>query len=183
MERKVIRVMFTGDSVTDVDRARPIGDGPGTLGDSYVANLYCKIWTKFPNNCLRILNTATSGDTTRKIVDRFDSEILAYNPDYLLIMIGINDAWRKVDYNLNDENIPTEEEIENNYRYMIDKCKEKGVNLIFISPVLFDYNHNDIFRKYIDNIQDTLKKLCKENDVAYIDAQKAVDEYLIKSDN
>ena len=40
MEKQVIRVMFTGDSITDCQRARPVGDGVGTLGNSYVGNVY-----------------------------------------------------------------------------------------------------------------------------------------------
>ena len=34
------RVMFTGDSITDCGRARPLGDRAGNLGDSYVANIF-----------------------------------------------------------------------------------------------------------------------------------------------
>ncbi len=40
MDRKVVRVLFDGDSTTDVGRARPIGDGFGKMGDSYLANIF-----------------------------------------------------------------------------------------------------------------------------------------------
>ena len=81
MEKQVIRVMFTGDSITDCQRARPVGDGVGTLGNSYVGNLFCMTWAENPECRVRFMNSATSGDTSRQLLARFDDEVLAYNPD------------------------------------------------------------------------------------------------------
>lgn len=183
MENKVVKVMFTGDSVTDVGRARPIGDGAGKIGDSYVANLFCKIWANYPNNVLRILNSAISGNTTRDLIQRFDEDVVAYKPDYLFIMIGVNDAWRRVECFLSNEVITSDQEIKENYVNMVKKCKDNGIVPIFISPLYFDIDHKNTFRKHVDGIQKTIKEVCAEYSVGYIDVQSKVDKYMKASDN
>ncbi len=92
-----IKVIFTGDSITDCDRARPIGDGFGKMGNSYVSRIFVDTWADFPKNHIRYLNSAVSGDTSTMLLNRFDEDVLAYAPDYVCIMIGINDVWRHFD--------------------------------------------------------------------------------------
>ena len=170
--------MFTGDSVTDCNRARPIGDGPGRVGDSYVANIFCRLWADYPKNKIRILNSAISGDTTRNVINRFDEDIIAYSPDYLLIMIGVNDAWRRIECALQNEVITTDEEVYENISNMVKKCKENNIKPIFISPLYFDTNHKNEFRQYVDTIQSQIKSICSKEGIGYIDVQKQVDKYL-----
>ena len=181
MNNKILRVMFTGDSVTDCGRARPIGDGPGAIGDSYVANIFCRVWAEYPKNRIRILNTAISGNTTRDVVKRFDTDIIAYAPDYLFVMIGVNDAWRRIECHLFDEVITTNEEVEDNIRFMAKKCLENNIKPIFISPLYFETHHEIEFRKEVDDIQEIIKKVCSEYNIGYIDVQAKVDEYLRQS--
>lgn len=183
MEKEILRVMFTGDSVTDVNRARPIGDGPGKIGDSYVANIFCRLWAEYPHNKIRILNSAISGDTTRDVIRRFDTDIIAYSPDYVLIMIGVNDAWRRIECALANEVITTDEEVIENVSNMVKKCKENHIKPIFISPLYFDTNHKNAFRKYVDTIQSQIKGICAKEEIGYIDVQKQVDKYLNEIDN
>ena len=42
------KIMFTGDSVTDCRRARPIGDGFGTIGESYLSRIFIDTWAEIP---------------------------------------------------------------------------------------------------------------------------------------
>ena len=63
MEKKI--VLFTGDSITDCNRARPIADGFGKMGDSYVARIFVDTWADFPQNNVQYLNSAISGNTPK----------------------------------------------------------------------------------------------------------------------
>ena len=58
MNQKI--VMFTGDSITDCNRARPIGDGFGNMGTSYVARIFVDTWADFPTHNIHYLNSLSS---------------------------------------------------------------------------------------------------------------------------
>lgn len=179
MEKKIIRAMFTGDSVTDCGRLRPVGDGAGTLGDSYLANIFVQTWTNNPQNNVRFFNSATSGDTTRKLVARFDEEVLAYAPDYVFIMIGINDCWRFFDDSIikPEHQIPAEES-EKNMEEMIKKTIAAGAVPVMISPLFFDTNKNDPMRMKRDDLERRFLAIAKKYGVDYIDVQPAADEFI-----
>ena len=42
-------------------------------------------------------NSGVSGNTSRDLLQRFDSDVVALNPDWVSICIGINDVWRQFD--------------------------------------------------------------------------------------
>ena len=181
MEKQVIRVMFTGDSITDCQRARPVGDGVGTLGNSYVGNLFCMTWAEKPDCKIRFMNSATSGDTSRQLLARFDDEVLAYNPDYLFIMIGVNDAWRIAELPVNTEVHISSEETAANMEKMILKAREKGAEPIILSPLFMDLDKNEFMRYHVDEINALYKKLAEKYSVVYIDVQSAIDKWISKA--
>ena len=178
MEKQVIRVMFTGDSITDCQRARPVGDGVGTLGNSYVGNLFCMTWAEKPDCKIRFMNSATSGDTSRQLLARFDDEVLAYNPDYLFIMIGVNDAWRIAELPVNTEVHISSEETAANMEKMILKAREKGAEPIILSPFFMDLDKNEFMRYHVDEINALYKKLAEKYSVVSIDVQSAIDNWI-----
>ena len=181
MEKQVIRVMFTGDSITDCQRARPVGDGAGTLGNSYVGTLFCMTWAENPECRARFMNSATSGDTSRQLLARFDDEVLAYNPDYLFIMIGVNDAWRIAELPVNTEVHISSGETAANMEKMILKAREKGAEPIILSAFFMDLDKNEFMRYHVDEINALYKKLAEKYSVGYIDIQSAIDGWISKA--
>ena len=181
MEKQVIRVMFTGDSITDCQRARPVGDGVGTLGNSYVGNLFCMTWAENPECRARFMNSATSGDTSRQLLARFDDEVLEYNPDYLFIMIGVNDAWRIAELPVNTEVHISSGETAANMEKMILKAREKGAEPIILSPFFMDLDKNEFMRYHVDEINALYKKLAEKYSVGYIDIQSVIDGWISKA--
>ncbi len=43
-----------------------------------------------PDICFPIVNSAVGGESTREVLSRFDRDILPYNPDFCLFMVGGN---------------------------------------------------------------------------------------------
>lgn len=43
-----------------------------------------------PDTCFPIINSAVGGESTREVMARFDRDILPYNPDFCLFMVGGN---------------------------------------------------------------------------------------------
>ena len=173
-------VMFTGDSITDVGRARPLGDRAGNLGDSYVANIFVQMWANDANADVRIMNTGTSGDTSRTLRARFESEILAYPADYLFIMIGVNDCWREFEDRVYASNAPSIEEYRENMEYMINGAMKIGEKPVIISPYFLELYKEDPMRAKCDKLNAVLRELCKKYSLHYIDVQSVFDDYISK---
>lgn len=89
------KVLFIGDSITDCDRrgnAKPLGTG-------YVKLVADLIFARYPELKIEIVNMGVSGDTVKHLAARWDTDVIAQNPDWLFISIGINDVWRQLDSN------------------------------------------------------------------------------------
>ena len=173
-------VMFTGDSITDVGRARPVGDRAGNLGDSYVANIFVQMWAKDPEAGVKIMNTATSGDTSRMLRKRFESEVLAYPADYLFIMIGVNDCWREYEDPIYAHAAPSVDEYRENMEYMIKGALDIGEKPVLVSPYFLELYREDPMRAKCDKLNEVLRELAKKYSLHYIDVQSVFDDYISK---
>ena len=91
-------LLMTGDSITDCGRVRPVGEAVGgDLGNGYAGLIAALIGATCPKRHIRIRNTGISGNTVRDLATRWQSDVLDLKPDWLSIMIGINDVWRQFD--------------------------------------------------------------------------------------
>lgn len=113
-------VLFQGDSVTDCGRERNTDCTTiGRMGTGY-PRLFKEFYdTLFPNNNINFVNRGVSGNKVCDILSRYDEDIKEVNPDYISIMIGVNDTWRAYDSN---EYCSTEE-FEKNYNELLSKIK------------------------------------------------------------
>ena len=113
-------VLFQGDSVTDCGRNRLFKAlYPQNMGDGY-ARAFKDIYDKlFPDNNVKFVNRGVSGDRVRDLIARYDADFKAVNPDFVSIMIGINDTWRGYDSN----DFCTPERFESEYDLLLSKIK------------------------------------------------------------
>ena len=80
------RIVFAGDSVTDMGSAQPVGEGLfDNVGQSYVRIIENMLSTWYPEVYLRVTNSGVSGNTSRDLLQRFDSDVVALNPDWVSI--------------------------------------------------------------------------------------------------
>ena len=114
------RIVFAGDSVTDMGSAQPVGEGLfDNLGRSYVRVIENMLYTWYPELNFRITNSGISGNTSRDLLERYDRDVLSLEPDYVSICIGINDVWRQFDVPGIPSEACTPDEYEHNLREMI----------------------------------------------------------------
>jgi len=93
--RPGMRVLFQGDSITDGNRGRT-ADPNHILGHGYVLLIAAKYGALLPDRHLTFLNRGVSGNTVADLTHRWQADTLAFEPDLLSILIGINDANRGV---------------------------------------------------------------------------------------
>ena len=112
-----MKVLFQGDSITDA--GRDYAD-PHHLGDGYPKYAAEAIRERFPDETFEFINLGISGNRTTDLLERWQKDCIAVQPDVLSILIGINDTWRRY-----DSNLPmTVEEYETNYRRLVQDVKE-----------------------------------------------------------
>ena len=88
-------VLFQGDSVTDCSRTSK----GGGLGIGYPAKVAAIHHTLFPDSGVTFINRAVSGNRVRDLLARYEEDFVKVKPDFLSILIGINDTWRAFDHN------------------------------------------------------------------------------------
>ena len=113
-----MRILFQGDSITDA--GRDYAD-PHNLGNGYpkYAAEILKEW--FPDEEIEFLNFGISGNRACDLKARWDTDCIAWNPDVVSILIGINDTWRRYD----SDDITTAAQFEANYRHLLTAIREK----------------------------------------------------------
>lgn len=174
-------LLFIGDSVTDCGRSRPVGEREG-IGSGYVNMTNALLMSKHHKDNIKVLNTGISGNTIRDLKKRWYTDALNLKPDYLSILIGINDVWRKFDRPDNPELAVGIEEYEETYRNLMELTKETGSvkKIILMTPFFAEPNKNDPMMKDLIGYIEVVKKIAADyaDDAILVDLQKKVDSYI-----
>ena len=144
-------VLFQGDSITDCGRNRETSnEKPGNeLGQGYPAKI-AAIWEiLFPGSGVRFLNRGISGNRSSDLLERYEKDFRALNPDLISILIGINDTWRRY-----DRNDPTAADLfENRYRTLLGSIRRdmpKTIIVIMEPFLLGSIPERKIWREDLD---------------------------------
>lgn len=172
------KVVFAGDSVTDMGRAYPYGDGLGEgIGKSYVQVVRNMIETVYPERNINVINMGISGNTSRDLLARFDNDVCALNPDWVSICIGINDVWRQFDRPTQPETWVLPDEYEQNLIQMIEKIKDKVKGIFILSPYYMEPQREDLMRARMDEYTAVCKKLAEKYGCIFVDFQQMYENY------
>jgi lysophospholipase L1-like esterase len=87
------KVVFIGDSITDCGRRT---EEYGPYGQGYVSLVRALLHARFPAHGLTIENRGIGGNTIRDLAARWDRDVLAEEPDWLSVKVGINDVGRLI---------------------------------------------------------------------------------------
>lgn len=168
------KLVMIGDSVTDCGRAQPVGEGLfEAQGKGYVSYVSALLGAACPEAAVRVVNMGCSGNTVRSLQERWDRDVLALKPDWLSIMIGINDVWRQFDVPLQPEAaVPLAE-----YEATLDKLVRRTVpalkGLVLMTPFYIEAHKADAMRATMDRYGAVVKKLARRHGAILVDTQAA----------
>ena len=172
------RIVFAGDSVTDMDADKPIGEGMfESLGKGYVRVIDSMLSAWYPELNIRITNAGFSGNSSRDLLKRFDADVVNLKPDWVSICIGINDVWRQFDAPHMVEWHVDPNEYEKNVEEMILRVKDNVKGVFLMSPYIIEPLRQDAMRKRMDEYVAKCEKLAKKYNLVYIDLQKLFEGY------
>jgi lysophospholipase L1-like esterase len=173
------KLVIIGDSITDCDRARPIGEGLfDALGNGYVSLLDSLLTVRYPTHHIRVVNMGISGNTVRDLQSRWQTDVVDLKPDWLTVFIGINDVWRHFHSpNQPEWHVPLDE-----YTQTLDELLQvirpslKG--LILMTPYFIEPNKIEPMRKMMGQYGEVVRQLAEKHHALLVDTQAAFDTIL-----
>ena len=173
------KLLMIGDSVTDCERARPIGEGLfGAVGKGYVQLVDSLLSTSYPAHHIRVVNVGSSGNTVLDLKARWQADVIAQKPDWVSIMIGINDVWRQFD-------LPRQAEIHvlpKVYAATLDQLvrqtKPKVAGLVLMTPFYIEPNPADAMRERMDEYGELVRQVATKHKVPFVDTQASFNRLL-----
>ncbi len=173
------KLVFIGDSITDAERARPVGEGLfGAIGKGYVALVDATLGAVCPEKKIRVVNMGASGNTVLDLKNRWQTDALNLKPDWLSIMIGINDVWRQYDVPLMTHTHVDPKTYEATLDELVSKTKPLVKGLVLMTPFYIEPNRKDKMRARMDEYGALVKKIAKSHGTIFVDTQAAFDKVL-----
>lgn len=173
------KLLFIGDSVTDCERALPQGEGLfAALGKGYVSYVDALLQSVYPYLGIRVVNKGISGNTVRDLKNRWQEDVIAQEPDWLSIMIGINDVWRQFDTPFIKEWHVYIEEYEETLLKLVTETKPLTKGLVLMTPFYIECNEQDRMRQTMDQYGKIVRKIADETGCLFVDTQAAFNEVL-----
>lgn len=169
-------LLFIGDSISDYDRAKPVGEGLfDAWGKSYVANAAALLCCMYPELHLRIINMGISGNQVRDLDARWQVDVLDHNPDWVSVLIGINDVWRQFDCPQMPETHVSPEEFRATYEKLILQTLPHVKGMILMTPYFMEPNRTDAMRARMDEYGEIVQQLAEKHHLIFVDLQSAWD--------
>ena len=169
VSQKKTRVIFFGDSITQA--------GAGTGGYILKIDTMCRAEGKGDN--YEFIGAGIGGNKVYDLYLRMENDVLAKNPDVVIIYIGVNDVWHKSTSGTGTD----ADKFEKFYQAIIDKLKAKNIKIILSTPAAIgektDFsNPQDGDMNEYSNI---IRRIALKNSLALVDMRKAFLDYNLKN--
>ena len=167
--QKKTRVIFFGDSITQA----------GISAGGYIKRIdsMCKAEGREAN--FEFVGAGIGGNKVYDLYLRLDNDVLAKEPDVVIIYIGVNDVWHKSSSGTGTD----ADKFEKFYQAIIDKLKAKNIKIILCTPAAIgektDFsNPQDGDINAYSNI---IRGIAKKNELTLVDLRKAFLEFNLKN--
>ena len=173
------KLIMIGDSITDCGRGQPAGEGLfDPYGSGYVNMVKALLDARYPDCPVRVVNKGNSGNTVRELAGRWQEDVLDQKPDWLSIMIGINDVWRHFDSPKMTEGHVGIEEYETTLERLIREPLPGLKGLILVTPYFIEPNRQDAMRLKMEAYAAVVRALATKYDAVLVDTQAGFDTML-----
>ena len=167
-----MKILFQGDSITDAGRDKRNYHDMGKGYPKYASEL---IAAAHPDTDFEFINFGIGGNRTCQLFDRIYLDAIAFQPDVISILIGINDIWHRY----NKESIATtDEQLALNYRCILERIKkETNAKIMILSPYVLDCDDKDAMKEDLKTVLPIIRKLADE----YADVYVPLDEHFAQA--
>lgn len=121
-------ILFQGDSITDCGRSR---EDNAQVGDGYPRLVSAQLGFENPGE-YTFFNRGISGNRLVDVYARIKADIINLKPDFMSILIGVNDVWHEIEW----KNGVDAEKYEKIYSMLIEEIKEElpDLKIMILEP-------------------------------------------------
>lgn len=163
--QKKTKVIFFGDSITQA----------GVQAGGYIVRIDSMCKMEGAGDNYEFIGAGISGNKVYDLYLRMENDVLAKNPDVVIIYIGVNDVWHKTTSGTGTD----ADKFEKFYQAIIDKLKAKNIKIILSTPAAIgektDFsNPQDGDMNEYSNV---IRRIASKNSLPLVDLRKAFLEY------
>lgn len=174
-------ILFQGDSITDSCRYRD-EDAVSYSGHGYATMSIGEVGFKYPEQYV-CFNKGISGNRIVDLYARIKADIINLKPDFMSILIGINDVWHE----LGSQNGVDAEKFEKIYSMLIEEVKAAlpDIKIMILEPFVLkstattsNANYEDlypIFRAETQKRAIAAKRVAEKYGLKFIPLQEKFD--------
>ena len=173
------RILFQGDSITDVSRSR---ENDRYRGMGYPLLVTAELGLDYPEE-YEFINKGISGNRVVDLYSRIKNDLINLKPDVLSILIGINDVWHEINW----QNGVSTEKYEKIYNMLIEEIKAElpDIRIMILEPFVLKgeatAEHWDEFRKGAEEKAAAAKRVAEKNGLEFIPLMEKFDELAKKA--
>lgn len=171
-----MKILFIGDSITDMGRNRENDFTPYSYGCAYPFLVQAKLSEQSPKK-YDIYNRGISGNRIVDLYARIKCDCWNIEPDVISVLIGINDIWHEIS-NKNGVDIVRFEKV---YRMFIEDTKKvlPGVKFMLLQPFVLEGSATSEHMGEFDKVKqyaEVVKKLADEYGAKLVPLQAEFDK-------
>lgn len=182
----MVRFLFQGDSITDVDRAN--GEA-GKLDSCFLGygypNLVASEYLKSRKGDIEFINRGISGNRIVDLYARIKCDIINLKPNIMSVLIGVNDVWHELN---SQQNGVSAEKFEKIYSMLIEEIKAElpDINIIILEPFVLKGSGTEMyyseFRAEVEKRSLAAKRVAQKYGALFVPLQKSFDELSANGD-
>lgn len=173
-------ILFQGDSITDACRNR---ENDNFEGSGYPTLVKAQLGFDNPGEYL-FYNRGVSGDRVLDMYARIIKDVLNLKPDYMSVLIGVNDIWHGMDWN-NGTGLTRYEKVYNTFIEEI-KAELPDIKIIIMEPFVLRGSATDNtedqperFNKFSTGVYEIAKaarRVANKHNLPFVELQEKFDE-------
>ncbi|MCE5328447.1 MAG: SGNH/GDSL hydrolase family protein [Planctomycetaceae bacterium] len=171
------RLLFQGDSITDMQWGRNEADRNHYLGHSYVYLIAARLGVDMPAARLEFFNRGVSGNAITDLKNRWQSDAIDMRPDLLSILVGVNDVGRAGEAGV------ALDAWEADYRSILDASRKANpaLRLVLLDPFvlptgkLADKDQWRLWRGQVEKLNVIVERLAADYQAVHICTQQIFD--------
>ena len=172
-------ILFQGDSITDSKRDRNDNQYPGS---GYATMITGYLGLERPGE-YAFLNRGISGNRVSDLYARIKQDFINLEPDYLSILIGVNDVWHEISH----QNGLSEQKFERIYDLLIGDILEAlpDIRIMILEPFVLEGSATEaidecpdrweIFRTEVPLRAAAAKRIADKYGLVYVPLQECFD--------
>ncbi len=168
-QQKKTKVIFFGDSITE------LGVKPG----GYITRIDSMCRAEGLSAQYEFTGAGIGGNKIYDLYLRMEEDVLAKNPDVVVIYVGVNDVWHKTLLGTGTD----PDKFEKFYQAVLNKLKAKGIKAVLCTPAVIG-EKNDMSNPQdgdLNRYSNIIRSIATKNNLQLADLRRLFIDYLVKN--